>query len=325
MIELSSNHRLVREHGTPVSLDLEAVRSEIRACCAQVGLRDGWLADQITLALEDYFLAGQHEQTSCPTREEIDHLICRLLVATGYAEVAGEFGRRRSVTLVDAADLAALPCSEARVQELLAKRLPLPAETVVALGTRVLEKLGDLGFARVTDTLVLEIAGQLVREPAAGIIAVESSPWLLPPGFWQGLLVGEPARLCRQEILQPLPVSRLLPAVRLVLELRHLAASAHTLPVTELQFWPRLHRATKAARRVLLLTREQVARSLPCYASTPSRIIVAGCAGLADAYMGPMTRAQARYLVREVRAVVQKDVGAGLEFPLLVTLQDEGR
>ena len=122
MIELSANNHLVSEQGREASLDVDGVRREVRDCCLAVGVQETWLAEQMELALDDFFLSREDRgETGVPARGEIDALVARLLMSAGYRDVAAEYSRRRQIRSRPVAD--ATLWDAARIRRLRIRRL----------------------------------------------------------------------------------------------------------------------------------------------------------------------------------------------------------
>ena len=323
MIDSTASHLIVREAGRPVPLDLHALHTEMRTCCATVGLHESWLAEQAVAALEDSLLARPDDAPPLE-RTEIDRLITRLLLAAGYGDVAAEFCRRRKQApfLLDASPTE--PWDEVRLRNLFARRLPVASEILAALVRETCERLDRLGLTQVTDSLLIDLAVHLLREPGLVTPLPPNSPWLLLPEQVDALCRGTGAHLRRQEVLRLQPISRLLPTVRITLDLERLAATLGNPPLTELEFWPALLKAVRAARRSL----EAVRRALPsparASADIPARVLVVGFPALARSYLGPLSRVATRTLARDIEALIRTETVDHAGFPVIVTPVENG-
>lgn len=312
MIELYTRHCLVLDGGRPTTLDLEQVGHEVAEACTVSGLREPWLAEQMLLALEDFFAARRAEGAPPPPRAEIDRLLVRLLGAAGYGDAAAEFARRRHLgpeapLAVPAA--AAAPWDSERVARCLATQFQLPADLLAGLIRRTLDKLTALALPAVGDGLIRELAAELLRTPQAPPPAA-AGPWLLPPGFWQDACFGDARRACVTGLLLPHPVSRLLPACRVTLDLARLAAEVGTPPLTELAFWPGLERAAALLPGVLTPMREAVAQAFPGATPAAATVRLANFRGLVEDALAPLARRDVQRLTAEIPAAVQARAAA---------------
>lgn len=304
MIELYSSNHLVKEKGRRVSLDAAGVCTEIRACCVVAGMQDAWLADQMEMALDDFFMArAERSEDDPPAREEVDALVARLLLAAGYRDVAAEYGRRRHVRCLAVADSA--PWDAARIRRLLGQSHALPEAAIEALAGQVGEKLEALALRQVSDRLITELAGHLVDlhappGPAIPGLLPPDSPWLLPADFWKNTVSGPARSLCVAGVLQPLAVTRLLPVPFVVLNLARLAESASGGPLTEMVLWSELQTATRAAHQVLAAMSALLVRVQPAAAGAVPRMVVTGFPALAVLMAPAPRKAQQQALMREI-------------------------
>ncbi len=330
MIELSASHHLVLEQGRPVTLDVESVRLDVRSCCLAVGVQETWLADQMELALDDFFMARSERggEAALPARGEVDALVARLLLAAGYRDVAAEYSRRRQLQASPVADTAAWDA--ARVRRLLGQSYALPEAAIARLAQQVVRKLDGLGFRQVSDRLILELAGHLAgtrtpQGPAIPGLLESDSPWLLAAGFWKSAdgVAGSARRLCETGVLRPRPVSRLLPVPGVVLDLERLALEAGG--ATEDDFWPRLRHATLAVRELLAVMDALLAEREPDASGGVPRVVVTGFPALAAAWRPILRKADQPPLMREIAVRIRTALAqAGVPAAIVHVQREEG-
>ena len=330
MIELYSQGRLVEESGRLVSLDVDGLVREVRAACAAAGIADAWLAEQMALAVDDFFLArsgsggepGDAPPQPAPTRGDVDRMVAGTLLAAGYADVAAAYLKGRNLPLLaDGPDAPpALPWDIPRLTRLLQPRLPLPEALLQGVVERVGAKLEDLNFREITDGLVLELAAHVLRDRALFLAGAppDGSPWLVEPRPWMDALGGDCLRLCRAGVLRAHPVSRLLPTARVALDLAALAPGFGGGPLTELQVFPELRRTARIARRLLLQMRETIQDQVEVTPDMPVRLDVAGFHELVDKHWVPLGRAERRRLRAEMNGLLREVIEPGLGCPLLL-------
>ena len=325
MIELYSSNHLVLEQGHRVSLDITGIRDEVRACCLAVGLSEPWIAEQMEMALEDFFMArAEHGDEVIAARAEIDELVARLLLAAGYRDVAAEYSRRRQVQVFSVADSA--PWDAVRIRRLLDRSHALPEAAIDLLSRQVLIKLELLGLRQVSDRLISELAGHLVGlhapggPPIPGLLPPDS-PWLLAADFWQDTVSGPARRLCEARILLPRPISRLLPTPVIVLDLARLVAVKKDGPLTEIEFWSDLQLVTQAAHQVLQLMDSLLVRVQPDAAEAKPRVLVAGFSALVAAWNQPVRKPQQAALMHDLKTRIRRDLELAGTPDALVYLQ----
>ena len=325
MIELYSSHHLIAEQGRQVSLDMAGIREDVRLCCLAVGLPEPWMAEQMEMALEDFFLArAERGEETVPARGEIDELVAHLLLTAGYRDVAAEYSRRRQIQLLAMADAA--PWDAARIRRLLNQSYALPEAALDRLGHQVTEKLACLGLRQVSDGLIAELAGHLVGLHAPGGptlpgLLPPDSPWLLAADFWRDAVSGPARHLCETGVLQPRPISRLSPVPGVVLDLARLAAAKNGGPLTEIEFWSDLQLVTQAAHQVLQLMDSLLVRVQPDAADAVPRVLVAGFSTLAAAWNPPVRKAQQPALMHDIKTRIRRDLELAGTPAALVYLQ----
>lgn len=325
MIELYSSHHLITEQGRRVSLDIGGIREDVRACCLAVGLQEPWIAEQMEMALEDFFMArAERGEETAAGRGEIDELVANLLLAAGYRDVAAEYSRRRQVQVFSVADAA--PWDAVRIRRLLAQSHALPEAAIDRLTHQVTEKLELLGLRQISDGLITELAGHLVGLQAPGGPTIPGllppdSPWLLAADFWKDAVSGPARRLCEAGILQPRPISRLLPVPSVVLDLSRLAEAKNGEPLTEIEFWSDLQLVAQAVHQILQIMDALLVRVQPDTGDAVPRVLVAGFPALAAAWNPPVRKPQQQALMREIPARIRRDLELAGTPAALVYLQ----
>jgi hypothetical protein len=151
----------------------------------------------------------------------VEDMVARLLNDAGYPEVAGHGSARKDGV---AGDVAPLPGRTAwgpqRLSELIHSQLAVSDALSRRLAELVGRKLEGLGFAEVSDRLVVEIAEHVLailaaefrNEPGAG------GGWLMPPGFWQAFFTGRAARMVASGALRIHHVSEIFPVLRVTVD-----------------------------------------------------------------------------------------------------------
>ncbi len=325
MIELYSSNHLVMEQGRRMSLDIAGIREDVRACCQAVGLAEPWIAEQIEMALDDFFMArAEHGDETVTARGEIDELVARLLLAAGYRDVAAEYSRRRQVQVFSVADSA--PWDAVRIRRLLDQSHALPEAAIALLVHQVMEKLELLGLRQISDRLITELAGHLVSLHAPGGPTIPGllppdSPWLLAADFWKDAVSGPARRFCEARILQPRPISRLLPTPVIVLDLARLVAVKRDGPLTEIELWSDLQLVTQAAHQILQVMDSLLVRVQPDAAEAVPRVLVAGFSALVAAWNPSLRKPQQPALMHDIKTRIRRDLELAGTPAALVYLQ----
>jgi hypothetical protein len=307
MIKVYSGHLLIREGSGRRTFSSEELRRQLWECCQAVGFPQDWLADHISLLIEDYLLDQRLPGGELPSRAEVDRLVARVLVDAGYADVAAEYCRRQRLG-PNAWSASHSPWSAERVQRLLATTVPVTAEELSRLVLLTIQALGSLGFARVTDELVRELGVHLLAQGSDSSAAVTAtkpaSPWLLTSKQCESLLTPAAADLLRDSVVRLCPVSRLLPVLRLRVDLSRLGTRTASPPLTELAFLPALYHACQAVRDSLTALRNGIRDCEPITCLTPAQVTVAGLWHLVHDQFQCPAGARAAGLAREISGIV---------------------
>ena len=261
--------------GQAAPFDADALQRAVAAAFAAAGDPDGYLAEDVTLAVESSLLSSAAEGRSF-TRSEVDSLVIRILEWAGCAEAARVFGRSGSRL-----EIAVDPAAES-VRPILERHLGVGGSVAEELTLAAIRAVKQLGFETAAPALYLELAREYEHRLAPPELppAVAAAPeegkkpgrWLVAPGAAEAHLEGEAKELFEQGILKFAGVARLYPNFRLSLDLARLAARAELEPpVTELALAPALARAGEAARAALTAARKLLPEGaeFPVYLKLP--------------------------------------------------------
>ena len=164
MIQLRSDNTMVMgRDGRQRSLDFDSLRRDLRACLADCGVSEVWIAEHIALTVEEQVARWRAEGTPLLAEPDIDSLVCSALVASGYGDVAASYQCRCELGS-DRPEVGAFSeWQEARLKRVLAGLVPLSADACENLAREVREALLGLGFRRVTDELLKQLAAHLLE------------------------------------------------------------------------------------------------------------------------------------------------------------------
>lgn len=261
--------------GGITAFEAAPLQRAVAAAFAAAGDPDGYLAEDVVLAVESALLSAAAEGR-CFTRSEVDALVIRILEWAGCAEAARVFGRSGSRL-----EIAVDPVAES-VRPLLERHLGVGGSTAEELTRAVIRAVRQLGFPAAAPALYLELAREYEHRIAPPELppAVAAAPnagkkperWLTAPGAVEAQLSGEAKKLFELGVLKLAGVARLYPNLRLSLNLARLAELAElTPPVTELALAPALAHAGEAAKVALATVHKLAANGadLPVYLKLP--------------------------------------------------------
>lgn len=232
MIELySQSIRLKTRDGRTLLCDVDLLQNDLRQAFAAAGIREEWPAEQFLAVVEsEGTVLGQLADGG--DEDAFDTLVAKLLTDAGYPEVAAEFFalKGRALPSGPVCEMRA-PWDISRLNALLVRELKASAALAARLADLVAVKLTALGFAEVSDSLIVQIAEHTLGGLARAYRAVpsECAGWLMPPGYWEAFFAGPPARFVASGALKIHPVSELFPVLRITLDANAATALAATL------------------------------------------------------------------------------------------------
>lgn len=322
MIKLHSRHCLVAApDGTVRSLDVEALRRNLRRSFRSCGVSEDWTADHIALVIEEH-AAGTSTDRPPLAERDLHAMVSALLAASGYEDV----GRHYRDLVPAAADCAApdpfRAWDQARIEAELSALLPVDESERQGIVARTASALAMIGLTAVRSELIRELGQHVLRRvvderrPGAA-----DSPWLLRPDEWTVAAVPDAARLVAAGALCLHPVSRFLPRIRLELDLRRLATLAATPPLPEIILLPALAHGLDAIAGLIAQTRRALAdRGLQGVPPT-AHLGVAGLDETVAEAVLPQSARAAKALRHEIEAIVTAKLPVGTERAALVTFR----
>ena len=249
MIELSAQAIFLQDsHGCAVPFDPADLAARIRSVLPEDGGEPDALARDAVSAVE-FALRNTGKKKSGPLYVKaaaVDTMIANILQSVGLNDAAAAYGRTKRID--DESD----GFRDARIAALLAERLQLSGERLVAVARKVSNTLRSIGADVSSTELVLELAKHFAdAADAVGAVhlSLPETAWndkgfILPPDEFTCRISAASARLlapqCRAVKVQPIDL-RVFPALRV--ELRFfpiLRESGLETPVTELAFAPLL-------------------------------------------------------------------------------------
>jgi len=324
MIQLFSQHFMVLDrNGRQRSFSFDELRRDLLCCFRACGVSDAWAAEEVALVIEEQFERGRTD-SEAPVREaEVDALVASVLAASGYGDVAAQYRRLRNGEPSGDAVGPFADWDDARLGALLERALSLLPEDREELAGRVRRALVLLGFTEVSDELVRQLGGHLLRNraPAPDQSGADDPRWLFPPDFWASAWSDAAAELVAGGVLKPHPVSRLIPRARVDLDLARLADAMGGGPLTELGFLPRLRQVCCELGNLLPHMRDRICQEKPDAHHHPAHLIVRGAAPLIRERLVPMRARDAKALLAEIESLIRADLADQVAFDLIVTIR----
>jgi len=238
--------RVILKGGTASggSLDLEHIEKLLVEALNDCAIQERWLVDHVLVALQDY-TAMIADATERVDRQTLNTTVARMLVDAGYPDVAVRFAERARINDAVVDTEGKTGWDSERIEKILREHLSTVEHLIPRLESKVRNRLEKLGFRRVGDELVLELARHVLVEWSDHERREEKSggdEWLMTAGFWQAFFASETAEMLEDNVLEIRRVSELLPVARLRLSLDSLVLRCPDKPRTELELRPLLVR-----------------------------------------------------------------------------------
>ncbi|MBR6374487.1 MAG: hypothetical protein IKS20_15020 [Victivallales bacterium] len=153
--EPSAILRILGDNDQVEELDIVSFEEEIAASFLRAGFKDTWMAEDISLTVEEKLRIGGGELMR---REDIDALVQSLLNAAGFQDVAREYASMRGSDCFTEERRNLKHWTDASVKALLFRALPLDAEQNEALAAKCCDILRNCGLELATDKFVIGLA-----------------------------------------------------------------------------------------------------------------------------------------------------------------------
>ncbi len=272
MIKSSDQSIWIREpDGTLNVFEVDTVHSQLYAAFARTGRSEGYLAEDLALALE-FILLSTERESRIFLRSEIDGALGRMLADAGYPEVLAAWRERSSAAIELTVTARPAPLSE-----LIANHLAVEGPALERLARRVADAAFKLGMTELRPPLAVELARQYERDDIPRELPVPAS--VFAPIDAPGVLATEAAimpglSMATREYFtagafELTPVSRYFPSFRVRVRLMALAGFRRwTPPVTEMMVCGDFVEAGRRLAELRQAVREAVGE-LPFYLNVP--------------------------------------------------------
>ena len=240
MICLSSpTIMLMGNDGTKHRFDSEELQSRLICSCLDSGIKDYWLAEDLTNAVENA-LAFQSDNGITFAEGEVNFFLIKILENAGYPNVAENFRRKNKISVEN------IILSQEAIKKLFKAQLGVKDVDVAHLSEKVLNACDTLSLSDASPSLILELGRHyknidisVPKFKNLNFQDISSTPWILPTAQIILLLSSDTKKLVDSSILDIAGVSRLFPSLKINLKLEALAKKYGLEPViTELILFP---------------------------------------------------------------------------------------
>jgi hypothetical protein len=240
MICLSSSAVMIMANdGTKKSFEAEELQSRLIRSCLASGIKDYWLAEDLTNAVENA-LIFQSNSGIVFSESEINSFLVKLLEDAGYPNVAENF-RDKNKAITENITL-----SYNAVKKLFKTQLGLEGDDLTNLSEKVLNACDSLSVSSASPSLLLELARHYKKFDISipkiknlNYQDIALTPWVLSIPEILPLLSADTQKLIKLGLIDIAGVSRLFPSIKINLKLEILAEYYGLKPIiTELVLFP---------------------------------------------------------------------------------------
>ena len=240
MISLSSSAvTIMANDGTKRKFEAEELQSRLIRSCLNSGIKNYWLAEDLTNAVENA-LIFQSNSGVVFSESEINSFLVKILEDAGYPNVAENF-REKNET-----ETGNILLSYNTVKKTLKTQLALKGNDLASLSEKVLNACDSLAISSASPSLLLELARHyrnfnisIPKLKNLNYRDIATTPWILPVSEILPLLSPGTKKLIKSGLIDIGGISRLFPSIKINLKLAILAEHYGLKPViTELVLLP---------------------------------------------------------------------------------------
>ena len=242
----------VSVNGTTKVFEPEEVQGKLVKSLIATGIRDTWIAEDISLAVE--YSLGDLGPAKVFTVSEIDSFVMKILREVGLNDVAEHYGTTQH------AGLKTVVLSRDRISDTVKRFLGLEGAELFTTADKVFNACTALGLNEAFPSLILELAKYYHHEDfekAAGLVTMPVADaagdiWSLSAEQIISTLSEEATDMINSGILALSGISRLFPSIRIDVNFANFADYfALTPPVTELAMIPYLDKLGTALDEIV--------------------------------------------------------------------------
>jgi hypothetical protein len=330
MIKLFSNNLLVLDkEGRQHPFSLDQLQLELEKAFQATGSREAWIPSSIAEVVQEHLYLSQQGDRPAPkfSHSDIQHLVCTILINSGFDDVAAYYGRNEEsgASPQAIAQLEVSPWSQQRIVLILKRDFTdaILGGTASVLAQRIAAKIEAMGFAEVSDELIQAVAAHVLKfEPNLDALpAAQHRDWLFSAQDWRNCWEDDAARLVNSGVVAIHPVRKVVPVARLSCNLDKLAYGMAAGPMTELNFLPMLQKICPTLRQMISWVQQKVEGELPAPIQHPAHLYLHGLEKLLKQSFVPMRQTEKTALAREIEGMLASEITAKLTIPLVITLE----
>lgn len=256
---------ILMEDGSKRQFDSEALQTKLIKCCLLAGVKDFWIAEDLTNAVESA-LSYQSENGVLFSEKEIDILISKMLDESGNYGIGAAFR-----TTLDAASRDLNISEQQSIRNIIDKALALPSEELLKVSDKVFNACNELKINNAPQSLLIELAkfyrsqNKELPQISNMIVASKRDPKRIT-GKSEILknLSNKTQELIKFEMIDFAGAGSIFPSIKIDMRFNPLAKYYNLKPViTELQFFPCFPIAVDALNEVISVIRNNIPEMYP--------------------------------------------------------------
>ena len=305
MIKLSSSSvMIINPDGSKQEFESDDLQTRIIKSCLAAGIREAWIAEDISLAVE-YAINSSDAENKAFAVSEINSMVIKILQETGYPDVAEKFKLENAVSELE------IKPDHYLLSELIGRHIGLTGKKLEDVVSQLQAATEKLGIETATPFLFIELARLYSKKslaPLEKIHPVSTSPALPAKGKITSGLSVKTQSMIDAGILSFSCTSRLFPSIKLHFSIvkfaKHLRLEG---PLTELSVIPFFNVISEGMNDILKSLEKQKAEKTP----VPVCLFVPDMSSFAVEYLcseWPASRRDCREMLSYLEEM--------LEFPL---------
>lgn len=265
MIKLAdSTIMVINPNGSKYEFESDEIQSRIIKSCLSAGIKDLWIAEDISLSIE-YALKTSQKERKEYTLSDINSIVVRILEETGFPDVAENFKLENPSAEIEIAPDRKI------LSDLFKRHLGISGNKLNDIVAKVIESSLALDIEKATPVFFVELAKVYKRKlfstdeikPVAIKRSAHNDTWQVTREYILAKVSQETKELVNRKILHTSGVSRLFPAVKVDFRITKLIEHLNlTKPLTELSVIQRFH-IPAAGINDIVLTAEKLHSVLP--------------------------------------------------------------
>ena len=253
MIYLSSSALMVISNdGTKTAFEPEELQTRLINSCIVAGIKDFWLAEDISNAVENA-LSFQAENGITFSESEINSFIMKILEDTGFPNVADSFKKNNKISN------ETVKVTLNTIKSLFRSRFGLNEKDVMIVSEKVLKVCEILKIRETQPQLLIELGrhykNKEIRTPEIKTFVYKNklvSPWILTNEDIESLLLPETTHFIDNKLINLNGVSGLFPSLKIDIMLEVLAKMYQLEPIiTELLLFPCYRQPADAVNEII--------------------------------------------------------------------------